>query len=99
MSERSERIMSAVSEESALTAIGLRRGDRVRFRRREGGRWHEAIVEHREADGSVAVRDTNGASRAITLDRLEVKTRGPRGARTWEPLQERADRSEQLGLW
>jgi hypothetical protein len=85
--------------DSDLVAIGLRPGDRVRFRRRDGGRWHEASVERREADGSVEVRDANGSSRAIAIDRLEVKTRGPRGAYTWEPLRERADRSEQLGLW
>jgi hypothetical protein len=82
-----------------LVSLGLRVGDRVRFRRRANGHWHEATVEGREKDGSVAIRDTDGASRAITIDRLEVRTRGPRGAVVWEPLQERASRTEQLGLW
>jgi hypothetical protein len=87
------------ADDRALVAIGLRRGDRVRYRRRGGGHWHEATVEQREADGSVGVRDGNGALRAIALERLEVRTVGPRGARTWESVAARAERDEQLGLW
>ena len=65
--------------ESALLQVGLRPGDRVRFRRREGGAWTEAKVERRERDGSVGVRDSKGAARAITLERLQVRTTGKRG--------------------
>ncbi len=65
--------------ETALVAVGLRPGDRVRFRRREGGAWHEATVERRERDGSIGVRDARGAARALTLDRLQVRATGPRG--------------------
>jgi hypothetical protein len=89
----------SAGDDSALVAVGLRRGDRVRYRRRDGGRWHEATVERREADGSIGVRDGNGASRAIAVDRLEVRAVGPRGARTWERVAARAERDEQLGLW
>jgi hypothetical protein len=53
----------------------------------------------RERDGSVGVRDARGASRALRVDRLEVRDRGPRGGVVWEPLAERVARSEQLGLW
>jgi len=84
--------------DSALAALGLRPGDRVRFRRREGGRWHEATVERLERDGSVGLRDERGAARSIPLDRLEVRTTGPRGATTWEPGPERAARTEQMRL-
>lgn len=85
--------------DSALLAIGLRRGERVRFRRKEGGRWQEATVEAVERDGSIGVRDQKGASRALAIERLEVRATGPRGANMWEPLLERAARTEQLSLW
>jgi hypothetical protein len=84
---------------SELEAVGLRTGDRVRFQRRTGGRWQEATVERREKDGSIGVRDAKGASRALPLERLEVRTSGPRGAKAWEPVSERAARTEQMGLW
>jgi hypothetical protein len=87
-----------VKDTSALDAIGLQPGDRVRFRRKEGGRWQEASVVNREKDGSIGVRDQKGASRALPMERLEVKALGPRGARTWEPVTERAARTEQLEI-
>jgi hypothetical protein len=89
----------AALAESALLAVGLRPGDRVRWRRSDGGPWQEAAVERRERDGSVGVRDHKGAARAIPLDRLEVRTTGPRGGAVWERVSERAGRDEQLGMW
>ena len=85
--------------ESALLEVGLRPGDRVRFRRADGGSWKEAKVERRERDGSIGIRDERGAARAIPLDRLQVRTTGPRGRSMWEAGAERAERSEQLGIW
>jgi len=85
--------------ESGLAALGLVAGDRVRWRDRPGARWREGRVEARERDGSVAVRDERGASRALRHERLDVAARGPRGAATWEPVADRAARAEQLGLW
>lgn len=82
-----------------LLDVGLRVGDRVRFRPRSHARWAEATVERREADGSVGVRDQKGAARALAVERLEVRTSGPRGARTWEPVVDRAARAEQLDLF
>lgn len=82
-----------------LAALGLRAGDRVRWQRRAGGRWHEGRVERVEADGSIGVRDANGASRALPVERLEVRGAGPRGASMWEPLVERAARTEQMELF
>lgn len=84
--------------ESALIAVGLRPGDRVRFRQREGGAWKEATVERRERDGSIGVRDERGAARAIAIDRLQVRTTGKRGGVVWEPVADRAGRDEQLDL-
>ena len=84
--------------ESALLEVGLRPGDRVRFRQREGASWKEGTVERRERDGSIGVRDERGAARAITIERLQVRTTGKRGGVMWEPVTERAGRDEQLGL-
>jgi hypothetical protein len=82
-----------------LTPLGLVVGDRVRWRDRSRARWREGRVVGRERDGSVGVRDERGASRALHPERLEVASRGPRGGATWEPVPERAARTEQLGLW
>jgi hypothetical protein len=82
-----------------LAALGLVPGERVRWRDRTRSRWREGWVVGRERDGSVGVRDGRGASRALRPERLEVATRGPRGGATWEPVAERAARTEQLGLW
>jgi hypothetical protein len=94
----SEPVPRAVAD-SDLLAVGLRPGDVVRYRRREGSRWHQATVERRERDGSIGVRDERGASRALPLERLEVRGDGPRGGVVWEPVAQRADRDEQLGMW
>jgi hypothetical protein len=82
-----------------LAPLGLVVGDRVRWRDRRSSRWREGRVLGRERDGSVGVRDGRGASRALLPDRLEVRDRGPRGGVVWEPVPERAARTEQLGLW
>ena len=83
---------------SSLESLGLVAGTPARFRRKEGERWREAVVERVERDGSLGLRDAKGAARAIPLERVEVATTGPRGARTWEPALERASRAEQLRL-
>jgi hypothetical protein len=87
------------STEPDLQPLGLQAGDRVRWRDRSSSRWREGRVVGRERDGSVGVRDGRGASRALRPDRLEVRDRGPRGGVIWEPVPERAARTEQLGLW
>jgi hypothetical protein len=98
VTKRTEPTPAALAE-SALLEVGLRPGDRVRFRRAEGGAWREAKVERRERDGSVGVRDERGAARALPVERLQVRTKGPRGGTTWEPVAARAARDEQLGIW
>ncbi len=95
---RREPVPAALAD-SALLEVGLRPGDRVRWRRREGGAWHEGTVERRERDGSIGVRDGQGAARAIPLERLQVRGTGQRGGTRWEPVEARAGRDEQLGIW
>lgn len=100
MSSRRGRGSAAAPEADAeLVRIGLRRGDQVRWRRNEGERWIEGTVVGRERDGSVGLRDGKGAARAIALERLEVRTRGPRGGVQWDRVTDRAARDEQLGLF
>jgi hypothetical protein len=82
----------------SLEQLGVRAGDRVRFRRRDSERWKEAVVERLEKDGSLGLRDAKGASRAIELDLIEVRSTGPRGGVVWEPVVERAARTEQMPL-
>jgi len=85
-------------DDGDLVAIGLRKGDRVRFRRADDEHWKQASVMRRERDGSIGLRDDNGASRAIAMELIEVRTRGPRGGVVWEPLVDLANRTEQLRL-
>jgi hypothetical protein len=82
-----------------LVELGLAAGMRVRFRRDANDRWRFAVVEHVERDGSLGLRDSKGASRAIPVEEVEVETRGPRGAKAWEPVTERAARNEQLKMF
>ena len=57
------------------------------------------MVERRERDGSVGLRDPKGAAVAIRAENIEVLANGPRGGNRWEPLTDRAARTEQLGLF
>jgi hypothetical protein len=86
------------ADAGGLVALGLRAGDQVRFRKVTGGHWQLATVVSRAKDGSVVLRDAKGASRNLPAERLEVRASGRRGAVTWEPVAERAARSEQLHL-
>lgn len=84
--------------DAALAELGLRPGAVVRFRRSPTARWQQAVVERRERDGSVGLRDARGAARAIPVADIEVRTTGPRGGVVWEPLVEVAARVEQQRL-
>lgn len=82
----------------ALVAIGLRPGETVRFRRRVNERWAPARAMGVEPDGSIRVSDSRGAVLSLAVSAIEVSVAGPRGAARWEPLAERAGRTEQLPL-
>jgi hypothetical protein len=83
----------------SLEQLGVRAGDRVRFRRRDSERWKEAVVERLEKDGSLGLREANGASRANDLELFEVRSTGPTGGVVLEPVGERAAPPEQIPLW
>lgn len=84
--------------ESGLAELGVVRGDTVRFRRSDGERWKQATISRREADGSLGLVDSRGAARSIPVALIEVQSVGPRGGTVWEPLSDRAARTEQLKL-
>lgn len=90
--------MPAADNPSDLVALGLRVGERVRFRRRDDQRWKEARLERVERDGSLGVRDVKGASRAIPVEQVEVRRTGPRGGTVWVPVRDLRDGTEQLDL-
>jgi hypothetical protein len=83
---------------SGLEVLGLQIGDRVRFRRKNAGRWHEGKVVGRERDGSVSLRDQRGSARALPIAAIEVRSTGRRGGALWEPVVDRAARTEQLRM-
>src|SRR5688500_9983580 len=89
--------LGAVSLE--VERLGLRVGERVRFLRVDRSRWQDGTVAGVERDGSLAVRDGKGASRAVLLEHVLVRGEGARGAPRWEPLLGRAARTEQLELF
>jgi len=81
-----------------LAHLGLRADENIRFRRLDRGRWQLGSVRRLEADGSIGVVDGNGALRSVAPHNVEVKGAGARGAQKWEPLLDRAARTQQLGL-
>jgi hypothetical protein len=87
---------------SALAALGLAVGEAVRFRRADRSRWQSGKVSCMERDGSIGITDTNGAARAVPLAHVQVeertRRRRPGAAPRWEPLADRAGRTEQLKL-
>ena len=81
-----------------LEILGLQAGETVRWRHALGSRWQNGTVVRRERDGSIGVSDRRGALRSLRVDRLEVRCQGARGSVRWEPLSDRASRTEQLKL-
>lgn len=82
-----------------LAGLGLRAGEKVRFRREAQQRWHNGVATRVERDGSLGITDEKGAARALPLQLVEVRCAGPRGGNGWEPLLDRATRTEQLVLF
>lgn len=89
----------ADADASALEAIGLHKGEDVRFRRADRTRWQQGSLNRLERDGSLRVTDADGAARTVPLAQAMVRSRpSRRGATGWEPAADRAGRAEQLTL-
>lgn len=85
--------------ERTLTAIGLRLGEPIRFRRNDTGRWLVGKVARVEPDGSITLHDPDGAARSIKPERVEVRRPGARGRLAWQTVSEVAVTWEQLELF
>jgi hypothetical protein len=90
------------AEASALAGLGLSVGEEVRFQRPDRSRWQAGVVRRLERDGSIGLTDANGGARAVALTQVRVRVRARRSGGTppdrWEPLADRAARTEQLTL-
>jgi hypothetical protein len=86
-----------VPDRARLPEIGLRPGERVRFRR--GTRWHEGRLVGVEADGSLQVTDRKGAARSLPIACIEVRREGRRGGAVWRSVPAVINQPEQLDLW
>jgi hypothetical protein len=93
-----QRARRLACRDPELAILGLRPGDRVRWRPPGGGRWRYGDVRVRERDGSVGVTEDGGAARSLRVEQLEVRSEGARGGEHWEPVTVRAARSEQLAF-
>jgi hypothetical protein len=82
-----------------LTAIGLRPGEHVRFRRAAGKRHEVGRVARVEADGSITFFDADGAARSHRPESLEVRRPGARGRLRWHNVSEVAVTWEQLSIF
>lgn len=85
--------------ECPLARVGLRRGEQVRFRRNDAGRWTHGRIGSLAADGSITLHDANGAARSLRPERLEVRRPGRRGRLAWHNVTDVAVTWEQLCLW
>ena len=81
-------------ETSALAALGLRKGEEVRFRRADRARWQLGSLSRLERDGSLRVTDADGGARTVPLAQVQVRA----GRTRWEPAADRAGRAQQLTL-
>jgi hypothetical protein len=88
-----------LNEPDQLRRIGLHLGEPVRFRRQGAARWHVGRVAAVAADGSITLRDADGAARSMRPEVLEVRRPGPRGRQRWMPVADVAVTWEQLTLW
>ena len=84
-----------VAVATALAAIGLEHGERVRFRRSDRSRWELGQVACVEHDGSLRVTDRDGAARTFPMAQVQVQARR-KGQ--WEALADRSSRAVQMRL-
>jgi hypothetical protein len=98
----SAREAAKAAEASALAALGLAVGEEIRFLRPDRSRWQPGTVHRLERDGSIGLTDANGGARAVALTQVRVRVRARRSGLAppdrWEPLADRAARTEQLTL-
>ncbi len=94
------RSVTVVTETDDLLArVGLRKGEAVRFRRSDAGRWSQGRIASVAVDGSITLHDANGSARSLRPERLEVRRPSGRGRLAWHNVADVAVTWEQLCLW
>ncbi len=88
-----------MTDPGVLAQLGLHHGEPIRFRRSGRGRWVVGKVAGIAADGSITLRDPDGAARSLRPEHVEVRRPGPRGRLRWSRVDEVAITWEQLSLW
>jgi len=84
---------------AALSRLGLRLGEPIRFRRHDKGRWIVGRVQGIELDGSVNLRDPDGSTRSLRAERVEIRRPGSRGRLRWQIVSDVAVTWEQLEMF
>jgi hypothetical protein len=88
-----------MTDPALLARLGLRAGERIRFRRGGAGRWVEGRVAGIAPDGSITLHDPDGAARSLRPELVEVRRPGGRGRLRWQLVSDVAITWEQLVLW
>lgn len=96
---KSKRGSPAPTEVTRLASLGLTAGTPVRFRRITKTRWYTGRLERLERDGSIGIRDSQGALRSIPVADVVIPATGPRGGQSWQPLIDFLLVGEQIALF
>ncbi len=100
MSKRTPKASPSELAEAELRAIGLHRGEPIRFKKSEdAARWSTGRIHAVERDGSITVHDANGAARSLRPERIEIQRRNSRGKINWQNLNEFLGSERQLTLF
>ena len=100
VSKRTPKASPAELAESELRAIGIHRGEPIRFKKSEdAARWSLGRIHSVERDGSITVHDSNGAARSLKPERIEIQRRNARGRINWLNLSEFLNSERQLTLF
>lgn len=83
----------------ALSSLGLRHGEVIRFRRSDRARWSMGRVSGSSSDGSVLVHDADGAARSLVPTAVEVRRPGRSGRLEWRCVAELTNSWCQLELF
>lgn len=85
--------------DDALSALGLRHGETIRFRRSDRSRWSMGRVSGSSSDGSVLIHDADGAARSLLPTAIEVRRPGRSGRLEWRCVADLAGSWCQLELF
>lgn len=83
--EAADREAKEAAQLEALTGLGLVKGEKIRFRHKDGGTWQYGKVLGVERDGSLGLV-AKGSLRSIPVRVCQHQVEGPRGGKSWEDI-------------